>query len=107
MAASNVEGEGSFDGIVTYHLRDINAELVVEWQHAFSEYGDSVKISQGDIFNDAPAADAIVSPANSFGFMDGGIDWIYSKYFGWQMQNRLQNVIREDYHGELPVVSRV
>ncbi|KAK0064413.1 ADP-ribose 1-phosphate phosphatase YML087W, partial [Biomphalaria pfeifferi] len=103
MAASNVKEEGSFDGIVTYHLRDINVELVEEWQHAFSEYSDSVKISQGDIFNDAPAADAIVSPANSFGFMDGGIDWIYSKYFGWQMQNRLQNVIREDYHGELPV----
>ena len=30
-------------------------------------------------------ADAIVSPANSFGFMDGGIDMVYSKRFGWQM----------------------
>ena len=26
-----------------------------------------------------------VSPANSFGFMDGGIDAAYSRHFGWQM----------------------
>lgn len=26
-----------------------------------------------------------VSPANSFGFMDGGIDMVYSRHFGWQM----------------------
>ena len=26
-----------------------------------------------------------VSPANSFGFMDGGIDMAYSLHFGWQM----------------------
>lgn len=26
-----------------------------------------------------------VSPANSFGFMDGGIDLAYSLHFGWQM----------------------
>ena len=34
------------------------------------------QISCGDIFKGAPAADAIVSPANSFGFMDGGIDMV-------------------------------
>ena len=34
------------------------------------------QISFGDIFKGAPAADAIVSPANSFGFMDGGIDMV-------------------------------
>ena len=63
------------------------------------------QISCGDIFSGAPAADAIVSecvlasrsdlttslctlqvsPANSFGFMDGGIDMAYSQHFGWQM----------------------
>ena len=34
------------------------------------------QISSGDIFIDAPGADAIVSPTNSFGFMDGGIDLV-------------------------------
>ena len=33
-------------------------------------------MSCGDIFKGAPAVDAIVSPANSFGFMDGGIDMV-------------------------------
>ncbi|KAH9490449.1 hypothetical protein Btru_033898 [Bulinus truncatus] len=88
---------------VIYYLRDRNTELVEEWNQAFGEYKDTVKISQGDIFKGAPAVDAIVSPANSFGYMDGGIDWVYSDFFGWQMQNRLQKVIREEFHGELPV----
>ena len=35
-----------------------------------------MQISYGDIFEGAPSADAIVSPANSFGFMDGGIDMV-------------------------------
>ena len=30
-----------------------------------------------------------VSPANSFGFMDGGIDMAYSVHFGWQMYVRI------------------
>jgi O-acetyl-ADP-ribose deacetylase (regulator of RNase III) len=46
----------------------------------------------------------VVSPANSFGFMDGGIDWRYSERFGWQLMERLQQVIKgEDYFGELLV----
>ena len=48
-------------------------------------------------------ADAIVSPANAFGFMDGGIDLAYSRFFGWGLQKRLQETIRADYEGELLV----
>jgi O-acetyl-ADP-ribose deacetylase (regulator of RNase III) len=44
-----------------------------------------------------------VSPANSFGFMDGGIDLVYSKHFGWELQERLQTLIRSDHDGDLPV----
>ena len=69
---------------------------------------------EGDIFSDKPGpispddpidvtADAIVSPANSFGFMDGGIDMLYSRRFGWQVQDRLQELIKEHHHGELLV----
>jgi len=47
--------------------------------------------------------DAIVSPANSFGFMDGGIDLLYSKYFGWSLQTDLQALLAEQHYGELPV----
>ncbi|MFA5186495.1 MAG: macro domain-containing protein [Patescibacteria group bacterium] len=47
--------------------------------------------------------DAVVSPANSFGFMDGGIDLVYSERFGWDLQKRLQEIIRQRHHGELLV----
>ena len=45
--------------------------------------------------------DAVVSPANSFGFMDGGIDMLYTQHFGWHVQERLQRVIQERHGGEL------
>ncbi|XP_002734347.1 uncharacterized protein aq_987-like [Saccoglossus kowalevskii] len=87
---------------VVYRLRDIKRSLVEEWTKTFEGY-DNIQVSQGDIFEGAPSADAIVSPANSFGFMDGGIDGVYSAHFGWQMQKRLQKVIREEKDGEILV----
>ena len=45
----------------------------------------------------------MVSPANSFGFMDGGIDMLYTQHFGWGVQERLQEAIREHHHGEVLV----
>ncbi|MEL6443900.1 MAG: macro domain-containing protein [Bacteroidota bacterium] len=47
--------------------------------------------------------DAVVSPANSFGFMDGGIDAVYLDHFGRQLQDRLREVIVEQHAGELLV----
>ncbi|XP_076078821.1 uncharacterized protein LOC143048836 [Mytilus galloprovincialis] len=32
--------------------------------------------------------------------MDGGIDRVFSELFGWQMQERIQKVIRDQYDGE-------
>ena len=60
-----------------------------------------VTVHRGSIF-DVPC-DAVVSPANSFGFMDGGIDMLYTQHFGWGVQERLQEAIRVDHAGELLV----
>jgi O-acetyl-ADP-ribose deacetylase (regulator of RNase III) len=62
---------------------------------------EDVTVLSGSIFG--ISCDAVVSPANSFGFMDGGIDLLYSRHFGWHVQERLQNLIREQHHGELLV----
>lgn len=94
------------DITVTYKLRDFNRNMVQAWRKAFSDYsddGDRIQISKGDIFKGAPSADALVSPANSFGFMDGGIDMVYTRHFGWQMQHRLQDIIRNEHDGEILV----
>jgi O-acetyl-ADP-ribose deacetylase (regulator of RNase III) len=81
-------------------LRDINPHVVSAWQAAFAEEA-LVEISCGHIFD--READAVVSPANSFGYMDGGIDLVYSQLFGYQLERRLQSLLQEMHFGELPV----
>ena len=82
------------------HLRDINPEVTAALDAAFIDE-PAVTVSQGDIL--ATSADAIVSPANSFGYMDGGIDLLYSRYFGYGLEGRLRQRLREEHYGELPV----
>ena len=85
---------------VKLFLRDRNPELAGAWAKYFKGI-EQVDVSCGDIFD--LQADAVVSPANSFGFMDGGIDLVYSHYFGWDLQERLQELLRKEHDGELPV----
>ena len=72
------------------------------WQRFCGDL-DNVYLHKGSILD--VDCDAVVSPANSFGFMDGGIDLIYSYHFGWQVQERLQKIIKSKHHGELLVGS--
>lgn len=46
---------------------------------------------------------ALVSPANSLGFMDGGVDQAYLNHFGDHLQKRVQTHLQEHFYGELPV----
>lgn len=52
-------------------LVDSNDALVAVWKHAFADC-EKVSVHQADYF--AYPADAMVSPANSFGIMYGGLD---------------------------------
>lgn len=84
-------------------LCDTQPELVNEWKKLFDNF-DDVTISQGSIFLHSSDIDALVSPANSFGFMDGGFDYIISETLGWGVQKRLQTLLKEHpYNGELLV----
>ncbi|WP_292791800.1 macro domain-containing protein [Nostoc sp. NMS7] len=47
-----------------------------------------------------PDFDCMVSPANSFGMMDGGIDAAIIRFFGCSLMARVQGRILEDYLGE-------
>ena len=99
--------------MVEIHLRDLGKSLVDAWAREFAGIA-SVRTSCGDIFSTKSGqvdasdpvdvkADAIVSPANSFGFMDGGIDAVYTYQFGDGLQQRLQVLIEREHGGELPV----
>jgi hypothetical protein len=85
---------------IIFQLRDIDPNVVQAWTIHFRGLVN-VRISIGDIFE--LKADAIVSPANSFGYMDGGIDLVYVQRFGWELQDRLQSHLKEQHDGELPV----
>ena len=71
------------------------------WEAAFHEL-PRVQIVRG-YFEELAIFDCIVSPANSFGLMDGGIDLAIVQFFGRQLEKRVQNHILEKYLGEQPV----
>lgn len=83
-------------------LVDRSLPLVEAWKKAFAAFSE-VEVLAGDYFQQP--ADAIVSPANSFGIMDGGLDLALRDQLGHIVQARVQSVIVEKYHGELPVGS--
>ena len=49
------------------------------------------------------SVECIVSPANSFGRMEGGYDLAIAEWFGDQLQRRVQRYILEHFYGEQPV----
>lgn len=82
-------------------LCDYNPILCTEWEKNF-RYEPKVQIVCGD-FKSVPEYDCIVSPANSFGIMDGGFDLALVNYFGHGLMKRVQDKIRAEYAGEQPV----
>lgn len=82
------------------HLTAVQPALTKQWREFCGDL-EFVTVHESSIFD--VRCDAVVSPANSFGFMDGGIDHLYSRRFGWQVQDRLQELIREVHYGELLV----
>lgn len=54
-------------------------------------------------FQKLPEFDCMVSPANSFGLMDGGIDFYISEFFGWDLLPKVQQAILDEWAGEQPV----
>ncbi|TAE16092.1 MAG: Appr-1-p processing protein [Bacteroidetes bacterium] len=82
-------------------LIDKNPSMIMAWQ-MFFENLPNVQIVQGDL-TEVVSCDAIVSPANSFGFMDGGVDYAISERLGWDLQEKLQQKIQNLPEGELLV----
>jgi O-acetyl-ADP-ribose deacetylase (regulator of RNase III) len=81
-------------------LTAVDGSLAAAWQRWCGDLR-CVEVHQGSIFD--VACDGVVSPANSFGFMDGGIDRLYTEFFGPVVQERVQACIRGCHHGELLV----
>ncbi|HEY8919536.1 MAG TPA: macro domain-containing protein [Chitinophaga sp.] len=81
-------------------LAAIEPKLIEAWKDFFAAE-ENVSINEADITK--LQCDAVVSPANSFGFMDGGLDYALSERFGWDLEKRLQQLIKALPEGELLV----
>ena len=82
------------------YLIDRSPSLAAAWSKAFASIPDVTPIA-GDYFQQP--ADAIVSPANSFGYMDGGLDLAIREQLGYGIQVRVQSAIVAKHHSELPI----
>lgn len=82
-------------------LVDVNPDVVIALRQAFKDLpGCEVVLSR---FEDLPEFDCMVSAANSFGLMDGGVDQAIINFFGEALQTRVQELIKLNYLGEQPV----
>lgn len=91
-------------------LLDFNKNMVDAWKRHFhpifdevapvkfvwSDFGTFMEKHESDI-------DAVVSPANAYGLMDGGYDGALTKYFGKELQLMVQKKIIQQFYGEQPV----
>ncbi len=87
------------------YLLSISLNMVDAWNDAF-EGEPNVIIAHDDLarFMDKhPAVDCIVSPASSYGLMDGGYDYAITKYFGKELMRAVQSRILDAWFGEQPV----
>lgn len=86
------------------YLLDINENMTNAWKIYFKDIED-VEIVNTDFHNFMfdYTVDAVVSPANAFGLMDGGYDGAITHYFGRQLMKDVQYKIITEWYGEQPV----
>ncbi len=77
------------------------APLCSEFREQFHDCSE-VEVVQG-YFEELPDFDCLVSPANSYGLMDGGMDAAILRFFGEELMRRVQQRILAEYLGEQPV----
>lgn len=86
-------------------LLDHSLTMAAYWKQAF--VGTDVECVCDDFaaFMDrhGDEVSCVVSPANSYGLMDGGFDLALTRYFGEDLPKAVQTHIRENYHSEQPV----
>lgn len=86
------------------YLLDINKEMTDAWSRYFETTGvEIVNEDFASFMSKHPNIEAIVSPANSFGLMDGGYDKAITDYFGPLVMETVQTAILNDWYGEQPV----
>lgn len=82
-------------------LVDPNGGVCQAWREYFKDQ-PNVEIVH-NYFEELSEFDCMVSAANSFGLMDGGVDAAITRYFGDSLMLAVQKRIINEYFGEEPV----
>lgn len=93
-----VSGARRSHGFPELVLCAVDADLSKAWSAVADREG--VRVHHGSIFD--VGADAVVSPANSYGWMRGGIDALYASTFPG-IEHRVRSAVLTYHGGELPV----
>lgn len=88
------------DMLLRLHLVDIDPGVADALKDAFAAFPEVVAI-HGDIVR--VARHLVISPANSHGFMDGGVDRAYARFFGLDVVRRVRDAVLQRPEGHLPV----
>lgn len=88
------------------YLLDRKQNMIKCWKQYFAGI-DNVEIVYDDFANfmDTYDVECVVSPANSFGLMDGGYDLAITKWFGTGLILKVQKYIIDNFKGEQPVAT--
>lgn len=86
--------------LVKVSLVDINPKMISAWRDTFEE-NPEVAIVHGSMLDQA--VDAWVSPTNSGGRMDGGLDAVIKSFLGPGIELAVQKQIAMRYQGAMPV----
>ncbi|MTD56367.1 macro domain-containing protein [Amycolatopsis pithecellobii] len=78
----------------------LDEPLVRAWQSVAERIAGAVRVHHGSVLD--VAAQAVVSPANSYGWMRGGIDAIYARAFP-EVEQNVRSAILAYHGGELPI----
>ncbi|MBN6035404.1 macro domain-containing protein [Amycolatopsis sp. 195334CR] len=78
----------------------VDEPLARAWRHVVDTVDGPVRIHRGSVL-DVPAQ-AVVSPANSLGWMRGGVDAVYSQAFP-EVEQHVRSAVLAYHGGELPI----
>ena len=88
-------------------LLDNKKEMCQAWEKYFGEFKDVKIVCEFLEFANLDDVDCYVSPANSYGLMDGGYDKALTMLFGVELQRRVQDYIISNLYGEQQVGSSI
>jgi O-acetyl-ADP-ribose deacetylase (regulator of RNase III) len=78
----------------------VDEPLALAWRAVLGKMNGPVRVHRGSVLD--ITAQAIVSPANSYGWMRGGIDAVYARAFLGVEQN-VRSAVLAFHGGELPI----